>query len=167
MSTSLCGRKGSSACSLYPCRAISHSDRMTSEDRVRKGAEKLEKFLNAKQQGRLDGFFAVKPKTSPTKGKAEEKGKGKGTKRKVRISMSSYRRSVFLHSLIRPMTKRRTRKTQGAVRRPRGSDRPWSCYKISLFTLLSWSDALFPVCFAHIAFVVSLSWRTQTIIYRA
>ncbi|OSC97232.1 PIN domain-like protein [Trametes coccinea BRFM310] len=54
------------------------------EERVRKGAEKLTKFLNAKQQGRLDGFFAVKPKTSPKKEKAEEKGaKGRGTKRKA------------------------------------------------------------------------------------
>ena len=44
-----------------------------------KSATKLEKFLNAKQQGRLDGFFAVKPKTSPTKGKAEEKGKRTNT----------------------------------------------------------------------------------------
>ncbi|KAH9936186.1 PIN domain-like protein [Fomitopsis serialis] len=52
------------------------------EDRVRKGAEKLSKFLNAKQQGRLDGFFTAKPKTSPKKGKDEEKGK-KGTKRKA------------------------------------------------------------------------------------
>lgn len=57
-----------------------------SEERVRKGAEKLTKFLSVKQQGRLDGFFTVKPKTSPTK---EDKGKGKedkvakGQKRKV------------------------------------------------------------------------------------
>ena len=40
--------------------------------------------MNAKQQGRLDGFFSVKPKAEPAKkDKAEEKGKGKGTKRKV------------------------------------------------------------------------------------
>ncbi|KAI0766375.1 PIN domain-like protein [Trametes elegans] len=57
------------------------------EERVRKGAEKLAKFLNAKQQGRLDGFFSVKPKTSPKKDKAVEKGKGKGTKRKVCASL--------------------------------------------------------------------------------
>ncbi|KAJ3788072.1 flap endonuclease 1 [Lentinula aff. detonsa] len=53
------------------------------EDRVRKGAEKLQKFLNTKQQGRLDGFFTVtaKPKEA-AKGKGkEDKGK-KGTKRK-------------------------------------------------------------------------------------
>lgn len=62
-----------------------------SEDRVRKGAEKLSKYLNTKQQGRLDGFFSVVPKTSPKKGDskdAKSKGKGKatdakGTKRKV------------------------------------------------------------------------------------
>ncbi|KAG2033431.1 PIN domain-like protein [Suillus americanus] len=60
------------------------------EDRVRKGAEKLQKFLNAKQQGRLDGFFSVQPKTSPKKSKADDaksKNKtikdGKGTKRKA------------------------------------------------------------------------------------
>ncbi|KAI0917140.1 Flap endonuclease 1-A [Taiwanofungus camphoratus] len=59
------------------------------EERVRKGSEKLGKFLNAKQQGRLDGFFSVKPKTSPTKkdkdkDKDHDKGKvkAKGTKRK-------------------------------------------------------------------------------------
>ena len=62
---------------------------------MRKGAEKLAKFLNTKQQGRLDGFFTVQPKTSPKKGTAKDsgkdaKGKGKGktdakgTKRKVR-----------------------------------------------------------------------------------
>lgn len=68
-----------------------------SEDRVRKGADKLTKFLNAKQQGRLDGFFSVKPKSpkkdeAPTKGKGKGAAKGKadakgakGTKRKVRF----------------------------------------------------------------------------------
>lgn len=57
-----------------------------SEERVRKGAEKLQKALNSKQQGRLDGFFSVKPKEKTdskkdTKGKAD--AKGKNTKRKV------------------------------------------------------------------------------------
>ncbi|KAK2463366.1 hypothetical protein APHAL10511_004592 [Amanita phalloides] len=58
------------------------------EERVRKGAEKLQKFLHAKQQGRLDGFFTVKAKESAApkvKGKAEgTKGKagGRGVKRK-------------------------------------------------------------------------------------
>ena len=47
---------------------------------MRKGAEKLQKHLHSKQQGRLDGFFTVKPKEKapPTK----EKGKA-GAKRKV------------------------------------------------------------------------------------
>jgi hypothetical protein len=60
-----------------------------SEERVRKGAEKLQKHLNSKQQGRLDGFFTVKPKTSPEKGKddagkaKDKKADTKGTKRKV------------------------------------------------------------------------------------
>jgi flap endonuclease-1 len=41
--------------------------------------------MNAKQQGRLDGFFTATPNTSAPK-KAAAKGKdvkGKGTKRKV------------------------------------------------------------------------------------
>jgi len=43
---------------------------------VRKGADKLQKFLNSKQQGRLDdGFPPVKPKE---KEKATVPGKGKG-----------------------------------------------------------------------------------------
>ncbi|KAH6912972.1 flap endonuclease 1 [Coprinopsis sp. MPI-PUGE-AT-0042] len=50
------------------------------EERVRKGADKLQKFLNTKQQGRLDGFFTVKAKQAPA---PEPKGKAKGgTKRK-------------------------------------------------------------------------------------
>jgi len=63
------------------------------EERVRRGADKLQKFLNSKQQGRLDGFFSVKPKekekgkekgTAPAKGKGKDKVdiKAKGTKRK-------------------------------------------------------------------------------------
>ncbi|KAL1744526.1 PIN domain-like protein [Schizophyllum fasciatum] len=54
------------------------------EERVRKGAEKLAKFLNAKQQGRLDGFFTVKSKEKSEpkgRGKSDARG-GKGTKRK-------------------------------------------------------------------------------------
>lgn len=63
---------------------IDHSP-LNSEERVRKGAEKLSKYLNTKQQGRLDGFFTVtaKPKElAKVKGK-DDKGK-KGAKRKVR-----------------------------------------------------------------------------------
>ncbi|KAI6113994.1 PIN domain-like protein [Pisolithus sp. B1] len=53
------------------------------EDRVRKGAEKLQKCLSSKQQGRLDGFFAAKPKEG-----ADEKpvkGRGKDTKGQLRL----------------------------------------------------------------------------------
>ena len=49
-----------------------------SEDRVRAGAAKLSKMLAAKQQGRLDGFFSVKPKEEG----AKLKGKGDDKKRK-------------------------------------------------------------------------------------
>ena len=61
---------------------------MNSEERVRRGADKLQKFLNSKQQGRLDGFFSVKPKekekgTAPAKGKEKVDTKAKSTKRKV------------------------------------------------------------------------------------
>lgn len=45
---------------------------LISEDRVRKGAEKLKARLSSKQQGRLDGFFKVEPKDPKA-----------GTKRKV------------------------------------------------------------------------------------
>lgn len=55
------------------------------EERVRKGAEKLSKFLNAKQQGRLDGFFTVQPKAPSAKNvkgkKVDAKGAA-GSKRK-------------------------------------------------------------------------------------
>lgn len=62
-----------------------------SEERVRKGAEKLTKFQNAKQQGRLDGFFTASAKTkAPSKKDEETKGKAKPSgKRKARI-LSSY-----------------------------------------------------------------------------
>ncbi|KAF7316940.1 Flap endonuclease 1 [Mycena chlorophos] len=52
------------------------------EDRVRKGVEKLTKFLNAKQQGRLDGFFTVKPKEKKEPAKKGKEPVKKGTKRK-------------------------------------------------------------------------------------
>ncbi len=69
---------------------------------MRKGAEKLQKFLNSKQQGRLDGFFTVKPKekAAPAKGKTDAKGK----KRKVRTLYVSL--SNVLTSLCRGMRKR-------------------------------------------------------------
>lgn len=94
-----------------------------SEERVRKGAEKLSKFLNAKQQGRLDGFFTVQPKTSPKKdddkGKGKGKGKGKdepkGTKRKVRQHGSACFLVPVLRMIFRPVT--RTTRRQVVVRR--------------------------------------------------
>lgn len=55
-----------------------------SEERVRKGAEKLQKYLNSKQQGRLDGFFTVVPKSPKKEIAGKEKGKA-GNKRKVII----------------------------------------------------------------------------------
>lgn len=59
-------------------------DKGFSEDRVRKGAEKLQKAIGQKQQGRLDGFFTVQSSSS-SKRKAEDekdskKGRGKKTK---------------------------------------------------------------------------------------
>ncbi|GAA6060447.1 hypothetical protein JCM10212_000040 [Sporobolomyces blumeae] len=59
-------------------------DKGFSEDRVRKGADKLKARLSSKQQGRLDGFFTVQPKDpkAAQKRKAEEKG-GKGKKAKT------------------------------------------------------------------------------------
>ncbi|GAA5834535.1 hypothetical protein JCM11251_007034 [Rhodosporidiobolus azoricus] len=58
-----------------------------SEDRVRKGAEKLKARMSAKQQGRLDGFFTVKPKeggagsAAGSKRKADDKKDSKGSKK--------------------------------------------------------------------------------------
>jgi len=53
------------------------------EERVRKGAEKLQKYLNTKQQGRLDGFFTVTAKPKETSKEKVKKEKGKqSTKRK-------------------------------------------------------------------------------------
>ncbi|KAL9937285.1 hypothetical protein V8E36_003694 [Tilletia maclaganii] len=52
-------------------------DKGFSEDRVRKGAEKLTKSLSVKQQGRLDGFFTV----LPSKKKEEEEASGSGSKK--------------------------------------------------------------------------------------
>lgn len=57
------------------------TDKGFSEDRVRKGAEKLTKALGQKQQGRLDGFFKPSGTTSSaTKRKAEEEAAKKGKK---------------------------------------------------------------------------------------
>ncbi|CAD6892297.1 unnamed protein product [Tilletia controversa] len=55
-------------------------DKGFSEDRVRKGADKLTRSLSVKQQGRLDGFFTVLPssKPKPEAGSSGKGGKGKG-----------------------------------------------------------------------------------------
>ena len=74
--------------------SLAFADEYHSEERVRKGAEKLSKHLNAKQQGRLDGFFSVAAKP-----KEDAKGKGakgkkddakKGGKRKVSFTSSDF-----------------------------------------------------------------------------
>lgn len=59
------------------------------EERVRKSCEKLTKAVNSKQQGRIDGFFTVKPKEN-TASSSNSKAKGgktdsktKSAKRKV------------------------------------------------------------------------------------
>ncbi|KAN0060106.1 Elongation of fatty acids protein 2 [Thecaphora frezii] len=43
-----------------------YAPRLNSEDRVRKGCEKLQKSLSQKQQGRLDGFFTYVPPSLPS-----------------------------------------------------------------------------------------------------
>ena len=118
------------------CRCISDANQ-NSEERVRKGADKLQKYLNSKQQGRLDGFFTVQPKTSPKKGKddkaAKGKGKGKekadtkGTKRKVRICFQlcitlriGYNKLTRFSCLL--FVRTRTRRKQVGVRRRRKSN---------------------------------------------
>jgi len=59
------------------------------EERVRKSCEKLTKAVSSKQQGRIDGFFTIKPKennASASKSKAKggkDDSKTKNTKRKV------------------------------------------------------------------------------------
>lgn len=82
---------------------------MCSEERVRKGAEKLAKYINAKQQGRLDGFFTPllrgPVKLTDLKLMKRPKGKGdakdaKGTKRKVSIEGTLLSGSVLIRCVI-------------------------------------------------------------------
>ena len=77
--TSWCERK---VLSKLVLRISHHNLTDCSEERVRKGAEKLSKGMNVKQQGRLDSFFTVKAKEAPA-GKGKGKAPAKGTKRKV------------------------------------------------------------------------------------
>lgn len=51
-----------------------------SEDRIRKGAEKLQKALGQKQQGRLDSFFTKKPAAPPKRKQEDEKKPNKKKK---------------------------------------------------------------------------------------
>jgi hypothetical protein len=70
---------------LYP---VSATYGIHSKEHVRKGAEKLQKFLHSKQQGRLDGFFTVKakePAAPKAKGKAEDKKGKAGAKSRKRV----------------------------------------------------------------------------------
>ncbi|WFC97771.1 Elongation of fatty acids protein 2 [Malassezia yamatoensis] len=55
--------------------------RLRSEDRVRRGCEKLAKAVGQKQQGRLDGFFTVQPRSdAPSKRKSAGAAKGQPKK---------------------------------------------------------------------------------------
>lgn len=55
-------------------------DRGFNEDRIRKGAEKLQKALGQKQQGRLDSFFTVS--SAPKRKPEEDKKAAKKSKKK-------------------------------------------------------------------------------------
>ena len=80
-SISLFATKVSRESWFFPSASSSQADEafeFYSEDRVRKGADKLKARLSSKQQGRLDGFFTVQPKDP----------KAGGTKRKVSRSSS-------------------------------------------------------------------------------
>ena len=55
-------------------------DKGFSEERVRKGCERLQKNLKTATQGRLDGFFKVTAPSPDKKRKAEEAAGGKGKK---------------------------------------------------------------------------------------
>ena len=91
---------------------------------MRKGAEKLAKFLNAKQQGRLDGFFKAQPKAEKEEDKKPAKGKGKtdakGTKRKVRC----FDVGVFIRCSCTLAARAMTR-MRGAARRRRRRRMGW------------------------------------------
>lgn len=64
---------GDSIPGLAPRVPIAQARLTCSEDRVRGGAAKLAKMLSAKQQGRLDGFFTVKPKEGGSAGAGAKK----------------------------------------------------------------------------------------------
>jgi flap endonuclease-1 len=135
---------------------------------VRKGAEKLTKFLNAKQQGRLDGFFTVKPKpASPEKGKGKGKAAakdakgakdGKGTKRKVRRLVRCVHDTLVLTVIVLRRQQMR-RRARGAARRRKPASEPALLLRtvtilsgrISLFSLSSHLVSLCTVRFPCLA----------------
>lgn len=80
---------------------------------MRKGAEKLQKYLSAKQQGRLDGFFTVQPKEPKEDKRKEVKGKGKDAKgkdAKVRETKAGAKRKVEGKNDESTSKKRKTKK---------------------------------------------------------
>ena len=88
LSSSLSARKASSAsiCLARPASTaplIASIFLLSSEERVRSGAARLQKMFNAKQQGRLDGFFKVLPKKEGAKPDAASASKKAAPKRKV------------------------------------------------------------------------------------
>ena len=95
------------------------------EDRVRKSCEKLTKAVNSKQQGRIDGFFTVKPK-EPTASSSKSKTKGgkddsktKSTKRKVCSLLCGCRVPT---EVVAFRQKRRRRRVMAQRRRGRKND---------------------------------------------
>ncbi|KAM0789672.1 Flap endonuclease 1-A [Microbotryomycetes sp. NB124-2] len=64
-------------------------DKGFAEDRVRKGADKLKARLAAKQQGRLDSFFTVKPKDPQDLKRKQDEKKDAGKTKKAKTTASS------------------------------------------------------------------------------
>ena len=103
---------------------------------MKKGAEKLSKFLNAKQQGRLDGFFSVKPRSTKkdeesSKGKGKGAAKGKGTKRKVITDLifnDMFKANTSFGNVTRVTTKRRV-----LVKSPRPKSNQLSSFSVGSF----------------------------------
>ena len=96
------------------------------EDRVRKSCEKLTKAVSSKQQGRIDGFFTVKPKentasTSKSKAKGgKDDSKTKSTKRKVGVLLCR------CQTPTKAFTSRQMRRTAAAQRRRGRKSKPRS-----------------------------------------
>lgn len=71
-----------------------------SEDRVRKGADKLRHAVTAKQQGRLDGFFKAAPAAS---GSTKSVNPARA-KRLVRGARQLSKRCVLFMKLTHPLS---------------------------------------------------------------